>query len=302
MKNKLASLYEQILLNEENSLQDKNNKVGSGTVTGGNKTLFTTVPNPSKENSDKNVKVENPKNLDRKTTSPENPEGEEEGDDAKKTNTTLPQAPSKSADSKYSGGTPRTVVGDSLQPMSAFENLFRKTLVIEADDEEMSDDDSDMSSDDSSSDDSSSDDIGSDDTVSGSDAVEDEGDLLSDLYDLQSTVSSIISKLEKAVEDAGNTVPDEQAYSADQFDDEFGGSEGSEEEPEVKAEGLNYKSLQKGSNKVPGTLNKTSGKGKAKTPTTKGPHGLKTATDGKKAVQKGNTVKGASLPKTNLFV
>lgn len=243
MKNKLASLYEQILLNEENSLQGKNNKVGSGIVAGGNKTLFTTVPDPNKENPEKNAKVGNPKNLDHDTTDPENPEGEEEGNDAKKTNTTLPQAPSKSSDAQYTGGKPRTVVGDSLEPMSAFENLFRKTLVIEADDEEMSDEHEDMDSDDVSSHDV--DDMDSDDTASGSDTVEDEGDLLSDLYDLQSTVSSIISKLEKAVEDAGNTVPDDQAYTSDQFDDEFGDKASSEEEPEVKAESVNMGKMNK---------------------------------------------------------
>jgi hypothetical protein len=237
MKNKLASLYEQILLNEENSLQGKNNKVGSGTVAGGNKDLFTTTPNPSKENPNKNVKVAGPKELSHKTTSPEDAEGEEEGEVVKKSNTSIPQAPSKSSDTQYSGGKPRTVVGDSLQPMSAFENLFRKTLVNEADDEETMDDEGDELSLDAGSEAPEHSEKESEETVSGSSEEEDEGDLLSDLYDLQSTISNIISKLEKAVEDSDNQVPDEQEYSADDFDQEFG-DEGSEEEPEVKAESI----------------------------------------------------------------
>lgn len=109
--------------------------------------------------------------------------------------------------------------------MSAFENLFKKTITEELGDEMTNDTSNFM------------DDAESTDTAEMTDEVEEtegmeeeeEEDLLSDLKDLQERINTIISKLETAVEEEGEETDDEE-FSDEDFETEFG-TEETEEEP-----------------------------------------------------------------------
>ena len=124
MIKQLSSLYDQILLSEaeKSALQGTNNKVG--TVPSEN--LFGEKP---KVTDTGKVKGEAPKNLDHKTTSPEDPEGDEAKNIASKgaVKSTVPAKSSEEAE----GAKPKPKGLGEEFTMGAFETLFRKTLVTE---------------------------------------------------------------------------------------------------------------------------------------------------------------------------
>jgi len=296
MKKNLASLYEQILLSEadKNSLQDTNNKVGTGTIAGGNKTIFTTVPDPKKETPEKNKdsKVDAPKELKHDTTDPE----EDVTATSKESNKPGLKAPGEASDAKV--GKPQTL-GDSVQ-LSAFENLFKKILVTEEGDETPE-----VSSEGGFEAGSEAPEEGElTDETNEENVEEEEGDLLTDLQDLQGRIADIITKLEKAVEDTEVETTEDEGYSDDDFEQEFGGEEeGGEESDETHNESLEVlptskgATLQKKANKVGGKI-KAKG-GKANTGKYPKPSELKALGDKKKALQKGTTV--SSSVKGDLF-
>lgn len=138
--------------------------------------------------------------------------------------------------------------------MSAFENLLRKTLAEDLEEE--------TAEDTSMEDTADSEDLGTEEMdeegVDEEGMEEDEeGDLLSDLKDLQDKVADIISKLEGAAEENEEGESEEGEYTEDDFDSEFG-EEGEEEaapfKESVKAKSLSpstgKKLMSKGSNKV----------------------------------------------------
>jgi len=107
--------------------------------------------------------------------------------------------------------------------MSAFETLFKKTLNEEMEEEmtpapEMEAGDEELNLEDSEEMDLEEED------------EEEEGDLLSDLKDLQDKLASILSKLEDTAEE-GETEEESEDYTEEDFESEFGDEESEEEAP-----------------------------------------------------------------------
>lgn len=145
--------------------------------------------------------------------------------------------------------------------MSAFENLFKKTLI-----EELSPESEEQATDELSNEGSDEGDLPeSDEMETDEEETEEESDdLIADLKDLQDKLSSILSKLEGAMED-DEEESDESSYSEEDFDDEFSDEE---EEPTVTKESIDKpkalpnskaKQLQGKKNKV-GNLSPKGGK------------------------------------------
>jgi len=245
MIKQLSSLYDQIVLNEaeKSALQGTNNKVG--TVPSEN--LFGEKP---KVTDTGKVKGEAPKNLDHKTTSPEDPEGDEAKSITSK-GSVKSTVPAKSAE-ETEGAKPKPKgLGEDFT-MGAFETLFRKTLVteeemegnepleFEAGTETPSEEGSEESE------------------VEETEEEEAEEDLLTDLQDLQVRIADIITKLEKAVEEESLETSEDKGYSDEDFNEEFG-EEGSEEESPVHEESVKNKSGLLGTKNVVGNLKKSKG-------------------------------------------
>jgi hypothetical protein len=184
--------------------------------------------------------------------------------------------------------------------MSAFENLFKKTLAEEL--EETPVDETPMD-DLSAEGDEMSDDVS--DTEDMDEEGEDEGDLLSDLKELQDKLAAILAKLEGGAEEneSGEAEGDEN-YTEEDFDEEFGEEEEGDEDgtfkESVKAKSLPHskgKKLMSKHNKI-GRL-KTSG-GKAHTGSLKDEPKPKALGDKKAALQKGTEAK-SSVKKGEFF-
>jgi hypothetical protein len=146
--------------------------------------------------------------------------------------------------------------------MSAFETLFRKTITEEADPIE-----GEVGAE-------PAPDMGSEDAIEGmedeggeEELEQEEGDLISDLKDLHDRLGEILSKLEGIQEEEESMEEGEgDEYSEGDFDEEFGGEEGEEEEApmkesvdKMKALGDKKKVLQGKKNKV-GKLSAKGGK------------------------------------------
>jgi len=300
MKNPLSSIYEQILLNEaekSNLENPSNDKAGS--IKGG-QDLFGTKPDPKKVNPEqfKDSKVDAPKKLDHKTTSPEDPEGDEASDVVKKSDVKGQAAPSTSGEVTASKTSKPKGLGEEVT-MGAFETLFRKTLVVEEDETESMDDAEDEL------DMNAGTEVPSEEETETSEEEtmeEEEGDLLTDLQDLQTRIADIITKLEQAVEDESQDTGD-KGYSDEDFNQEFGeeSPEGEETVTEESFKVLGYKKkvLQNKNNKV--TSKVTPKGGKANTGKYSKPSELKPLGDKKKALQNRNTVK-SSLKKGDSFI
>jgi len=297
MRNPLASLYEQVLINEaeKSGLQSpSNDKVGS--VKGGQE-LFDSKPDPKKVDpeSNKDSKVGSAKNLDHKLTSPEDPEGEEDKNADVKKGNLKSSVPAKSSE-EIEGSKPKPKGLGEEVTMGAFETLFRKTLVTEEEGEDM-----DMNFEAGEEAPEGSEEHEASETEAEESMEEEESDLLSDLQDLQVRITDIITKLEKAVEDESGEGMEDQSYDEEDFDQEFGeeeAPESEESEEEVKTESVKNKSGLLGTNnKVGGKLKAK--KGKANTGKFETKAEIKVLGDKKKTLQKGNVVK--SSVKGDLF-
>lgn len=190
--------------------------------------------------------------------------------------------------------------------MSAFETLFKKTINEEVDETDFGGEDEGIG-------DIGLEGEGPDDALDLDQEDEggesEEGDLVSDLKDLQDKLASILSKLEGELDNSEfNDEGDE--YSEDQFDEEFSpeeGEEGEEEEEEVK-ESLGKpqvlsqskgKKLQQKSNKVGGKLSSAK-KGKAYIGKLKSEPKPKALGDKKAPLMKG-TQAGSNIKKGEFF-
>jgi len=295
MKNQIASLYEQILLNEaeKSALQNPSNnevgKVKNGQDVFGSK--------PELTDTGKN-KGETPKTLDRKVTNPEDPEGDEAEGVVKKSNVSGQAAPSTSGEVTAGKSSKPKGLGEEFT-MGAFEALFRKTLVNENEEEAKEDEDLDLS-------------VGteapSEDESSEKEEVaaeEEEEDLLTDLRKLQTHVTDIITKLEQAVEDEEGVNAEEGGYNDEDFNQEFG-EEGSEEEA-IKGESLKVlpnskgKTLQGKNNNV-GSVKPKGGKTSAETKNHDTGTGFKVLGDKKKPLVGKNNKVNSSIKKGDSFI
>lgn len=294
MKNKLSDLYTQILLSEaeKSALQTPSNDT-VGSVKNGQE-LFGEKP---KVTDTGKVKGEAPKKLDHKTTEDEdvNPKTSEK-------NVAGAAAPTKSAEEAEGGKSKPKGLGEEVT-MGAFETLFRKTLVIEEEETETLDFEagSEAPSEEGSVEHEASE-------TEEEEVAEDdeEEDLLTDLRKLQTHVTDIITKLEKAVEDESGETTEDAGYSEEDFNEEFGeeAPEGEESEEEVKTESLKVlgdkkKALQSKNNKVGGKV--TPKGGKANTGKFHVKPEIKVLGDKKKALQKGGAVK-SSIKKGDSFI
>jgi hypothetical protein len=184
--------------------------------------------------------------------------------------------------------------------MSAFETLFKKTLMNEEVEEEMApvaDGDGELSPDTDIDIDAESDEEDREEEIE-----EEEGDLISDLRELQDKLASILDKLEDL--ESEEEEMEGQEYTENEFDTEFEDQAEGEEAPmgeSLKALSPSKgKSLQSKNNKVKGTLSSAK-KGKAKPGTLKEQPKPTALGDKKKVLQnKSNKVK-SNITKGEFF-
>jgi hypothetical protein len=321
MKKSISDLYEQVLLNEaeKNSLQNpSNDEVGELP----SENMFGTVPNTLKGEGPEKAKLQKGPSYNKVDSG--TPVASKQ---PKQTASKMPNSkPAQSAtpdegvemedeevtldDEEKDYGT----VDKKQKPqkesftMSAFEELFKKTLREELEEEnvelETSDelDDVDMSEEDIDMSEEGEDEEGEE------EIQEEEEDLISDLRGLQDKLNSILNKLEALESEEAEGEEDEgEEYSEDDFDDEFGDEEEEEEEAPVK-ESLQarmkpvnkskIKTLQNKKNKV-GKITPKGGKAKpTKMKITANPTALG---DKKKDLQKHNNKVKSSVDKGDFF-
>lgn len=323
MKKSISDLYEQILFteSEKNSLQNPSNdevgklpsenifgstpdvnkgegpekaklakgpsynKVDTGSTNLSSKQKSSTLP---KSSPAQNPKLKKATEMNDEEVVPEDDEDDEE-------------ATPKTTFNPYKKNKPHQ---ESFN-MSAFEELFKKTLNEELD-EETPDMDTELEGDDV---DVEEEDENPEEDESGEEELEnEEEDLMSDLRSLQDKLNSILDKLESVQnqeeeEEAGEGESEE--YDEDDFDSEFGEEEGEEEMPVKESKQSNLKpvnkskiaTLQHKKNKV----GKISPKGgKAKTSDLRVSPNPTAVGDKKKELQKTNKVK-SSIDKGDFF-
>lgn len=312
MKKSISDLYEQILLNEaeKNSLQNpSNDEVGELP----SENMFGEVPKTVKGEGPEKAKLAKGPSYN-KIDMGSSPSA------SKQTNTKLPNSkPAKSAETEdevemededvvpndpekdkvnENPYKKKTKPHEESFTMSAFENLFKKTLQEELEEdnlelEETSDEGDEMEEPENEMEEEGE---------AEEEIQEEEEDLISDLRGLQSKLNSILDKLEalEAEEEA-------EDYTEEEFDDEFGEEEEEEEEMPVKESmqsGLKpvnkgkIKTLQNKKNKV----GKVSPKGgKAKTNNIKVSPNPKALGDKKKAMQSHNNKVKSSVDKGDFF-
>ena len=187
--------------------------------------------------------------------------------------------------------------------MSAFETLFKKTINEEFEEETAGD-----IGDPSLEGEGPNDALDLEDSEAGEDEAGEEemeeGDLISDLKDLQDKLAEILSKLESSVGENEGGEEDED-YSENDFDQEFGGEEeGGEEEEGVQTESLGKlqalpsskgHKLRNKNNKVGGKLKKGKG-GSAKTGNLKNDPKPKALGDKKGPLMKGTKASSSVTP------
>ena len=238
MKNTLANIYEQMLLNESeksNLENPSNDEVGNLKV---KQDLFGTKPKPV-EGPDK-AKVQKGPSYAVTTGSSSAPKVEKSSmkgsEPAKETKTEAPKEmkntevdPKKKEENEEENESSenkekKKEKHDEGLVLSAFEALFKKTLTEEFGEEELaSDSEMEISTDET---ESHEDDNNETEDEMGED---EEGDLISDLKDLQTKLADILAKLEDVAEDSDLEAGQEEEYTEDDFEKEFG-----EEETEVK--------------------------------------------------------------------
>jgi hypothetical protein len=178
---------------------------------------------------------------------------------------------------------------------SAFEALFKKTMIEEMEEESV------MSLEEPNEEEEEEEAF--DEEMPEEGEEEEEGDLISDLKDLQSKLGEILDKLEGATEETEDMLDDE-SYSEEDFDGEFGEDEEEEEEvrealEKPKALGdAKGKGLMKKKNKIGKFSPK---KGKSHTGNAKCEPEPKALGDKKKALQKGKTEVKSSVKKGEFF-
>ena len=302
MKNPLSDIYEQILISEaeKHNLQNPSaDEVGNVKV---KQDLFGTKPKPV-EGPDK-AKLQKGPSYEQTTGTASAPKG---------SSSSMPKsAPAKSAEGKKGKEMEDTDVDptddekedSSEEPkkkdktqkesftMSAFETLFKKTLNEEMGEEApaAADPVADIAAPDTDVD------VDADvDEESEEEMEEEEGDLISDLRDLQDKLASILDKLEDIQSEEEDMEADEE-YSEGEFDDEFaddGGEEAPFKESIDKLKPLNSskgKALMSKKNKV----GKLSAKGgKAKGANLKSQPSPTALGDKKKSLQSGSKVKSS---------
>jgi hypothetical protein len=183
--------------------------------------------------------------------------------------------------------------------MSAFENLFKKTLMEQEDQATDPIEDMEVGMD-GAGEETPEDEIPDTDEESEEELEEEEGDLISDLRDLQDKLAAILDKLEN-IQSSEEELDGE--YSEEQFDDEFGEDE-TEESPVKESKTAmkvlspsKGKSLQHKKNKV-GRVSPKGGKAKsANLRTQSNPSALG---DKKKSLQHGNKVR-SNISKGDFF-
>ena len=304
MKNPLSDIYEQILISEaeKHNLQNPSaDEVGNVKV---KQDLFGTKPKPV-EGPDK-AKLQKGPSYEQTTGTASAPKG---------SNSSMPKsAPAKSAEGKKGKEMEDTDVDptdeekedSSEEPkkkdktqkesftMSAFETLFKKTL-----NEEMADDvpvAGDPAAATSAPDQDLDLDMEDQDEAEEEEMEEEEGDLISDLRDLQDKLASILDKLED-IQSEEEDMEAEEEYTENEFDDEFADEEEGEETPFKesidKMKPLNSskgKALMSKKNKV----GKLSAKGgKAKGANLKSQPSPTALGDKKKSLQSGSKVKSS---------
>lgn len=288
MKNELSSIYEKMLVTEaeksnlENPTNDTVGKLSSKQDLFGEKPK--TVEGATEADVDApkagpNYKVDAGSTSKPKTekssfkgTAPAKSEHAEEGEEMEDTDVT-PESEEEKKEKKE-------VKEEKF--MSAFENLFKKTLTEEVGDVMEETDELEMS--DEVSEEPEAEEMETEET-------DEEGDLVSDLKDLQDKLSAILAKLEDVAEDEENE-NEEESYTETDFENEFG-EEGESEVKEAleKPKALpnaHGKKLQHKNNKV-GKL--TAKRGKANTGNVESDPELKPLGDKKAALQKGGEAK-----------
>lgn len=252
MKNSLSDIYEQVLLNEaeKHSLQNPtSDEVGSLKT---KQDLFGNKPKPV-EGPDKAKLQQGPSYKETTGTSsapksssssmpksaPAKATKVEGGKEMKDTEVD----PTEENEEKEESETPKKKkVAEESFTMSAFETLFKKTLM-----EEMEEDMA-PAGDVSPDTDVDADSENPEHEEGEEELEEEEGDLISDLRELQDKLASILDKLEDVQSEEENQEDDENSYSDDDFDEEFA-------EPEEEEEGSFKESMDK-----PKPLNNSKGK------------------------------------------
>ena len=312
MKNPLASLYDQVLLNEaeKSKLESpSNNTVGKLTP---KQDLFSSKPevvdgpDKAKVQTGPNYKVDGGstskptvKKGSFKGGAPAKSEKADKGEEMEDTDVTP-----KSEEEEKEDGKPdflkKKTKNENLQTMSAFETLFKKTLTEEVGEEVPTLEAPEVAE-------TESEDVGDiegaeEDVEDAEEDVEDaedeEADLLSDLKDLQTKLAAILTKLEDVAAEEDEE-DEEGSYTEDDFEDEFGAEDEEEKEAPVKESVDKPKALspEKGKalvskkNKVGGKLKAKGGKANISSP--KNQPVPKVLGDKKGALQKGGVVKSS---------
>ena len=311
MKKSISDLYEQILLNEaeKNSLQNpSNDEVGELP----SENMFGTVPDTMKGEGPEKAKLQKGPSYN-KVDSGTPVAAKQPTSKMPNSKPAAPAAPKKSIEMEDEEVVPDNEEEDENHEkinkqkpqkesftMSAFEELFKKTLQEELQEEpvelETSEEEDEMDLD-------SEEDEDMSEEEQEEENQEEEEDLLSDLRNLQDKLNSILNKLENLEAEEGEEEEGEE-YTDDEFDDEF---EDEDEEAPVKESlqaGLKpvnkskIKTLQNKKNKV-GRVSPKGGKSKlTKMKITANPTALG---DKKKDLQKHNNKVKSSVDKGDFF-
>jgi hypothetical protein len=247
MKNSLSDLYEKILLSEaqKNDLTSPSNMIvgdlKSNEEIFGEKPEITKGPEKAKLAQGPGYKISTssetapthgsaPK-AKFKGTAPAKEEKYDEDVEEMEDEEVIPESEFDEEDEDESPAKQIKQIKKENYTMSAFETLFKKTL-LEQDEQpaleapetetELSDEDPDLESE-----------VETDEEPMEEETEEDSEDLIADLKDLQSRLGAILDKLETySAEEEEGEEDEEGSYSEDDFDEEFGDEE--EEEAPVK--------------------------------------------------------------------
>jgi hypothetical protein len=237
MKNPLSDLYEQILLKEaeKSALQNpSNDEIGDLAA---KQDLFGEKPKPV-EGPEKAKLQQGPsyKETTGTTTSPKTSSSFKGTAPAKETKAEKPKEmkdeevdPTEKKEDSEDKKEKKKEKHEESFTMSAFETLFKKTITEELNEspveETPTEDSLDLPTDETETPETNENDE--------EHTEEDEGDLISDLKDLQDKLATILSKLEEASEE-GESEEGDQEYTEEEFDEEFSNDdeEGEEEEEE----------------------------------------------------------------------
>ena len=306
MKNPLASLYDQVLLNEaeksklESPSNDTVGKLAPKQDLFSSKPEVVEGPDKAKVQTGPNYKVDGgstskptAKKSSFKGGAPAKSAKADDGEEMEDTEVLVDTEEDDKPDFLK-----KKTKNENLQPMSAFETLFKKTLTEEVGEEvpttetpeDLATDTDDAESIEDVDDEETEEEVESEDEES----EEDEADLLSDLKGLQAKLADILAKLEDVAAEE-DTEGEEGSYTEDDFESEFGDED---EEAPVKESIDKPKALssEKGK-KLISKKNKvgkiTAKGGKANTGSVKSEPKPKVLGDKKAVLQKGAPVKSS---------